>query len=80
MARVPLTAYQANTGKLVLNAESVGLNPEQFYQLCRDKPDLRIEFTPFALDERYASACHSLNRVSPLRSFRLLRWSLSPPW
>jgi len=45
MARVPLTAPQVNAGKLVLNAESVGISPEQFYRLCRDNPDLRIEFT-----------------------------------
>ncbi len=45
MARVPLIAPQVNTGKFVLNAESVGLSAEQFYQLCRDNPDLRIELT-----------------------------------
>ena len=45
MARVPLIAPQVNAGKFVLNAESVGLSAEQFYQLCRDNPDLRIELT-----------------------------------
>jgi Uma2 family endonuclease len=31
--------------KVVLNAENVGLTPEQFYRLCGDNPELRIELT-----------------------------------
>ena len=45
MARVPLTIEQAKVPKLVLNAESVGLTPEQFFRLCRDNPELRLELT-----------------------------------
>ena len=29
----------------MLNVESVGLSPEQFFQLCRDNPEARIELT-----------------------------------
>ena len=31
--------------KVVLNAQSVGLTPEQFVRLCGDNPELRIELT-----------------------------------
>lgn len=30
---------------LVLNVESVGLTPDQFYRLCSDNPELRLELT-----------------------------------
>ena len=30
---------------LVINVKSVGLTDRQFYQLCRDNPDLRLELT-----------------------------------
>jgi Uma2 family endonuclease len=30
---------------LVLNTESVGLTPDQFYRLCSDNPELRLELT-----------------------------------
>ena len=29
----------------MLNVESAGLSPKQFFRLCRDNPDLRIELT-----------------------------------
>ena len=45
MAKVPLTADHIKTGKFVLNTESVGLNREQFFRLCRDNPELRLELT-----------------------------------
>ena len=45
MARVPLTIEQAKVSKLVLHAGSVRLTPEQFFRLCRDNPDLRLELT-----------------------------------
>src|SRR5438034_6721528 len=45
MAEVPLTADHIKTGKFVLNTESVGLSPEQFFRLCRDNPELRLELT-----------------------------------
>jgi Uma2 family endonuclease len=31
--------------RLVLNVQSVGLTDEQFYQLCADNPELRLELT-----------------------------------
>ena len=45
MAKVPSIEEHVKTGKLVLNAESVGLSPEQFFRLCRDNPELRLELT-----------------------------------
>jgi Uma2 family endonuclease len=45
MAKVPLTADPIKTAKFVLNTESVGLSPEQFFRLCRDNPELRLELT-----------------------------------
>jgi len=45
MAKVPTIEEHVKTGKLVLNAESVGLSPEQFFRLCRDNPELRLELT-----------------------------------
>jgi Uma2 family endonuclease len=45
MAKVPLTEDHVRTGKFVLNVESVGLSPEQFFRLCGDNPELRLELT-----------------------------------
>src|SRR5262249_23929082 len=45
MAKVRLTLDHIKTGKYVLNVESVGLSPEQFFRLCRDNPELRLELT-----------------------------------
>ena len=45
MARMPLTKEEALPMKLVLNVESVGLTEEQFFQLCSDNGDLRMELT-----------------------------------
>jgi len=45
MAKVPLTQNHTRTGRWVLNVESVGLTPEQFFRLCGDNPELRLEFT-----------------------------------
>src|SRR5437868_1570349 len=45
MAKVPLTEELLKTGKIVLNVESVGLSPEQFFRLCSDNPELRLEMT-----------------------------------
>jgi hypothetical protein len=45
MAKVPLTEELLKTGKIVLNLESVGLSPEQFFRLCSDNPELRLEMT-----------------------------------
>src|SRR3954447_17601317 len=45
MAKVPYTEEHQATGKFVLNVESVGLSPKQFFRLCGDNPDLRLELT-----------------------------------
>jgi Uma2 family endonuclease len=45
MAKVPITEERLKTGKIVLNVESVGLSPEQFFRLCGDNPELRLEMT-----------------------------------
>ena len=45
MAKVPILSKHANIPRIMLNVESVGLTPEQFFQFCRDNPDLRIELT-----------------------------------
>ena len=45
MAKLPLTEDHLKTGKFVLNVASVGLSPEQFFRLCGDNPELRLEMT-----------------------------------
>ena len=45
MARVPLTKEEVASAKLVLNVENVGISEEQFFQLCSDNRDLRMELT-----------------------------------
>jgi len=45
MAKVRPTLDHLNTGEYVLNVESVGLSPEQFFRLCSDNPELRLELT-----------------------------------
>lgn len=45
MAKVQFLAEHANTPRIMLNVESVGLSPEQFFRLCRDNPDMRLELT-----------------------------------
>jgi Uma2 family endonuclease len=45
MARTTLTEPLSPLMKVVLNAENVGLTAEQFYRLCGDNPELRIELT-----------------------------------
>ena len=45
MAHAPITKEGVSAGKLVLNVEKVGLTEEQFFQLCGDNRDLRMELT-----------------------------------
>ena len=45
MARAPLTREEVAPAKLVLNVETVGLTEEQFFRLCSDNRDLRMELT-----------------------------------
>jgi len=42
---MPLTKEAVLPTKLVLNVENVGLTEEQFFQLCSDNRDLRMELT-----------------------------------
>lgn len=45
MARIPATEEEVGSAPLVLNLESVGLSPEQFFRVCRDNPGLHLELT-----------------------------------
>ena len=45
MAQIPIVAEHAKHAKLVLNVESVDITTEQFFRLCRDNPDFRLELT-----------------------------------
>jgi len=45
MARVPLTEGQVETDAVVLNLRNVGISPEQFFALCSDNPELRLELS-----------------------------------
>jgi len=45
MAKLDLLPEHVNMPRFTINVESVGLSPRQFFQLCRDNPDRRIELT-----------------------------------
>jgi Uma2 family endonuclease len=45
MATVTYTADDLRFSKITINAESVGLTPDQFFRLCGDNPELRLELT-----------------------------------
>jgi len=45
MAHQPPTIESHTSSALALNIDSIGLNDEQFAQLCRDNRDLRLELT-----------------------------------
>ena len=45
MAKLDLLPEHVNMPRITINVESVGLRPRQFFQLCRDNPDRRIELT-----------------------------------
>ena len=45
MARVPLTTEPVVSSRVVVNVENIVLTPEQFFRLCRDNPELRLELT-----------------------------------
>ncbi len=45
MARVSSTVEQNAPNYLMLNVQSVHLTDRQFYRLCQDNPDLRVELT-----------------------------------
>jgi Uma2 family endonuclease len=45
MAQTPSTIETDTPGSFMLNIQSVHLTDEQFYQLCHDNPELRLELT-----------------------------------
>src|SRR6266571_5352201 len=45
MTRVAHTSDQLNFTRIVINAKSVGLTPDQFVRLCSDNPELEFELT-----------------------------------
>ena len=45
MARIPLMEKRVTADSAILNVENVGLTQEQFFQLCSDNRDLRLELT-----------------------------------
>ena len=45
MTRTPLVEEQVKANHMVLNVENVALTSEQFFQLCSDNRDLRMELT-----------------------------------
>lgn len=45
MARQPMNIQQTATPSLILNFSSVPLTDEEFYRLCGDNPDLRLELS-----------------------------------
>jgi Uma2 family endonuclease len=45
MARTPSVEQQVNARRVSLNFENVALTQDQFYQLCCDNRDLRLELT-----------------------------------
>jgi len=45
MAEVPFLLEHVNMPRIMVNVDSVGHSLEQFFRLCRDNPEMRIEFT-----------------------------------
>ena len=45
MAQPPLTVNRDTPRTLTLNFQSVDLTDDEFYRLCRDNPELRLELT-----------------------------------
>jgi Uma2 family endonuclease len=45
MVQMPSTTNQERASRLMLDIDAVKLTDEQFYRLCADSPDLRIELT-----------------------------------
>ena len=76
MAREPLTKEDVTAGRLVLNVEKVGLTEEQFFHLCSDNRDLRMELT--AQKELIIMAPTGLKSGwrENMLCFRLTEWAL----
>jgi len=45
MAQTPLVEERVQVDRVVLSLESVGLTGDQFFRLCSDNRDLRLELT-----------------------------------
>ena len=75
MAKVPFLAEHANMPRIMLNVESVGLSPEQFYQLCRDNPDLRLELTAQKEIVIMSPTNSKTGRKNAQITFQLVKWS-----
>jgi len=74
MARPP--AVEADTAlRLVLNLRSVGLTDDQYFRLCSDNPDLRIEMT--AQKELIIMSPTNLEtgRKNAKITYRLVQWA-----
>jgi Uma2 family endonuclease len=75
MARVSLTVDHIRTGKYVINVESIGLTQEQFFRLCGDNPELRLELTA----QKEIIVMSPTNSRTGMRNaeinFQLMRWA-----
>ena len=75
MAKVPLTVDHIRTGKYVINVESVGFTQEQFFRLCGDNPELRLELTA----QKEIIVMSPTNSRTGMRNaeinFQLVRWA-----
>jgi Uma2 family endonuclease len=75
MAKITYRSDELNFSKIVLNADSVGLTPDQFYRLCCDNPELRLELTA----RKEIIVMHPTNSKTGLRnaeiSFQLAAWA-----
>jgi Uma2 family endonuclease len=75
MAKVPLTLDHLKTGKYVLNVESVGLTQDQFFRLCGDNPELRLELTA----QKEIIVMSPTNSKTGMRNaeinFQLMKWA-----
>jgi Uma2 family endonuclease len=75
MAKVPFLAEHANMPRIMLNVESVGLSPEQFFRLCRDNPELRLELTARKEIVIMSPTNSKTGKKNAQITFQLVRWS-----
>jgi Uma2 family endonuclease len=76
MAKVPIFAEHANMLRIMLNVESVGLSPEQFFRLCRDNPELRLELTAQKEIIIMSPTNSKTGMLNALITFQLTGWAL----
>src|SRR5260370_41761223 len=75
MAKVPLTIDHVKTGKFILNVESVGLRPDQFFRLCRDNPELRLELTAQKEIIVMSPTNSKTGKVNAEINYQLVKWA-----